>query len=1594
MTTATPELIAPAPTQARSASLSDDGRTVARSVQTLRPWLRQELAKSTDLGLLEIDFGQSIAALGLSSLHAVRITGELEKLLGLEIDPTFLYEFDSVEALCVQLLKMHAARQSRQAQNVDTRWPLRIAASFTAEPIADALQHLGQVLGQPVDVQFSRYNQLFQELLNPHSDLGQARSGVVALLLRIEDWFRYQPQAPGLPAVEALLDEFIRALEGAAARSQVPLLLTLAPHSPAAVRHLGLSDHLARLDQRLIDAAGRLPQVQVLDLRRIEDDYQLQHIQDATRDELGHIPYTQAGFNALGAALMRRCTALRLGAAKVIVLDCDNTLWGGVCGEDGPAGVRTDGPWAELQRFMLACQARGQLLCLCSKNNEADVMATFAQQPGMPLQLAQVAAWRINWQRKSQNLRELAAELNLGLDSFIFVDDNPVECAEVQQALPEVLCVQVPAEPHRMAGYFAHHWAFDTLAVTDEDRRRTEMMKQNQARRRVQEQSSGGLAAFIAQLGLTLDLAAPDEDEWARCAQLTQRTNQFNADKKVLGEAALRAHPGLLRVRVKDRFGDYGLVGLAGGRRAGDDHVVDTFMLSCRVLGRGVEHAMVRALAAQALAGGARRLVLRFVPSERNTVARAFLASLGAGLVRLPEDLGGEGVVFDARDVEAVLAQAVHLQEPPRETGGSEVSATAAAMPPALSSARADAAAGLHEIALTGPRMDEMQLRIASSSGSRRPQLSTEYATPRTLWEKKIAATWRDVLRIDRVGVHDDFYELGGDSLRAAEAFARMWDQGVPESVSLQTVEQPTVASLCQAIEAVLAGDRPKLLADHFSLADEGRLAQDVGHPGYDVRTYDAPMRQVLMTGASGYVGAYVVHELMQQTEAEVICLVRAATPEDGRHRVLANLRRYGLVTPALEQRLSVVLGDLTEPGLGLAPEAFRALAERIDTIFHSAAWVNFVYPYQHLKASNVDATETLLRLATAAAPKPIQVHFISTMGVVMSTGYGRTTPVREDQPLLHADDLLNGYEQSKYAADKLVWQAFQERGIPGNIYRPGLVSGLSDGTYHKLDEFLPQCFKGCLQLGSFPAVDTLWQMAPVDFVSKAIVHIARQPRHLNKAYFVTHPESQHFSDFIRFYQDVGYRLRAVPWDVWKREFLSLGVDRLRDNAMFPFVDFIRALSEEQVFFPPLDMRQFEEATRDLVCEVPPQMTLMARYTRHWRRAGYYDSVPVMPGAAVDEALALRCEDVPKTAAVQEQDQELKQDQDQAQTLSLTAGPLDEHLRFDPTRMDESEAYYLLWADAARGLSMVLRYVLHNGPIDEAKVAEVWCWFRDAKHPERDLAVRQRYPLGRAEIINTEAVRLRVGPSGYGAHRVWGEVQHGGQRLQWDFALHREHGDRHALALQRVQGMEAHAFYPQFQSNGVRQWISGTVNLGGHRYELDHQVASDGHYWNTRQLKAWSWGHCAQFDGDEDFVFEGIAARLNDWTQPASWLTFRYQGQTYESTVIEAFYFNRELGADLQTWQFVAERGDLRFKGTLRARTDEQILIVHPLPDEKYLYTHITYTGDMDVDIERREGGQWWKLDSRRARGCVAFEVTRPERNPSVQREFKIVRER
>ena len=260
--------------------------------------------------------------------------------------------------------------------------------------------------------------------------------GVNVVLVRFEDW------TADLARLEADVRHFADALKAAAHSFSAPLLVCVCPASPGVRRRLpkhGWSNLLRR-------PSPSLSTVHVIAPHEIDELYPVAQPHDALGDKLGHIPYTPAYFAALATMIARKIHALRTPPFKVVALDCDDTLWRGICGEDGPQGVVVDPPRKALQEFMLAQHAQGMLLTLCSKNNVEDVLDTFRLHPEMSLRMEHFAAWRINWSSKAANLAALAEELDLGLDSFILVDDNPRECREVEAACPQVLTLTLPAE--------------------------------------------------------------------------------------------------------------------------------------------------------------------------------------------------------------------------------------------------------------------------------------------------------------------------------------------------------------------------------------------------------------------------------------------------------------------------------------------------------------------------------------------------------------------------------------------------------------------------------------------------------------------------------------------------------------------------------------------------------------------------------------------------------------------------------------------------------------------------------------------------------------------------------------------------------------------------------------------------------------------------------------------------------------------------------------------------------------------------------------------------------------------------------------------
>ncbi len=338
------------------------------------------------------------------------------------------------------MLEMREVGQKK----AEAKQAICITATFTVEPLADALNYWIKTLEAPFVIDFAPYNQVFQQLLDPASLISQNESGINVVLIRFEDWLRDLQSADPAELFSRNLADLENALLNMAGRTKTACLIVLCPPSPVDLAVTGRTEMYLAMEQHLSAAVVGNGLIHLVPSAELMNTYPVEEYYDAHTDKLGHIPYTPAMYAAIASLISRKITVWRSIPYKVIVLDCDNTLWQGVCAEDGAAGVQISPPYQALQKFMIAQLNAGMLLCLCSKNEEADVWAVFERRAEMELKREQLVTWRINWLPKSENIHSMAAELGLGIDSFIFIDDNPLECAEVQANCPNVLTLSLP----------------------------------------------------------------------------------------------------------------------------------------------------------------------------------------------------------------------------------------------------------------------------------------------------------------------------------------------------------------------------------------------------------------------------------------------------------------------------------------------------------------------------------------------------------------------------------------------------------------------------------------------------------------------------------------------------------------------------------------------------------------------------------------------------------------------------------------------------------------------------------------------------------------------------------------------------------------------------------------------------------------------------------------------------------------------------------------------------------------------------------------------------------------------------------------------
>jgi thioester reductase-like protein len=503
-------------------------------------------------------------------------------------------------------------------------------------------------------------------------------------------------------------------------------------------------------------------------------------------------------------------------------------------------------------------------------------------------------------------------------------------------------------------------------------------------------------------------------------------------------------------------------------------------------------------------------------------------------------------------------------------------------------------------------KIDRRRLRALSALAATSPPVSYDSGGPMD----KLAGIWHTVLRV-RPAPADDFYTLGGDSLLAAEAVTRTMvaleiDARHGSALIHSLLRNPTLRGFADAVTSIHAGGAFTTTVD---FASEARLGFTVPAAQGPAPLWRNP-QEVLVTGASGFVGAFLVDRLLRTTTARVHCPVRARDDAAARSRVHAAFARFGL-TPPGTGRLVCFPADLSTPGLGLQPGHLAQLSSTVDLVFHAAAQVNFLYPYEALRAANVDGTREVVRLA---APRRVPVHFLSTIAVLAGFGTAGNRHVAEDQPLAHADRLTMGYAESKWVAEKMLQNA-ATRGVPVAVYRPYEVTGDQQTGACNTETAICSLFHTIAETGLAPDIPLPMNFVPADYLAAAIVHIATHHPTTDRTYHLINPSPAGLADMLDRMGAAGHKITTLPYHQWVNEllrhvaanptsptapFVSLCVDRGNKSSIT-----VKEMYFEGTF-PRLDRANVERdlTGSGLVCP-PVDTALLDRYLEYFYRTGY-----------------------------------------------------------------------------------------------------------------------------------------------------------------------------------------------------------------------------------------------------------------------------------------------------------------------------------------------------------------------------------------------------
>lgn len=580
----------------------------------------------------------------VSALRQAATSGDVEivrSVFRVIVQPTL--DFTSTQSL-IRVLK----ELRKQAPAPAKRTRLAVLGSFTTKQLVSLIDLFLFSTGVDAEIYEADYNLFRQEIIDPTSELYQFKPQFIYLATSTSDLSRRpslpMPRAEVEQLAQSEFDSWNQLWKTANERLGCEILQNnfVPPTSRQLVNYElrqpgSLSSFVARMNQKFYEEAP--PFVSIHDVENLSSLSGRSAWQDMRFVHLAKMPCAPE-FLVDYAHSVSSIFSSKLGhGKKCLVLDCDNTLWGGVIGDDGLNGIRIGQGEAEgeaflaFQQYARSLKERGIILAVCSKNFEATAREVFAKHPEMALREDDISCFMVNWDDKAGNIRKIASMLNIGLNSLVFADDNPAERAIIRQVVPEVAVPELPEDPAGYIDAIESHRYFQVTSLNAEDLSRTSYYRAD-AQRAAAESTSTDMPSFLRSLEMVATIGPINENSLDRCAQLIQRSNQFNLTTRRHSSADLQAMCRddswvTLTISLADRFGDNGLISIAIGKVMEGTLLIDTWLMSCRVLKRGVEHLMLAKLAEQAHAKGLGALHGVFIRTPKNNLVEKHYESLG-----------------------------------------------------------------------------------------------------------------------------------------------------------------------------------------------------------------------------------------------------------------------------------------------------------------------------------------------------------------------------------------------------------------------------------------------------------------------------------------------------------------------------------------------------------------------------------------------------------------------------------------------------------------------------------------------------------------------------------------------------------------------------------------------------------------------------------------------------------------------------------------------------------------------------------------------------------------------------------------------------